>query len=151
MKIVKASKNYSAQISSRMLEELENPDKRFPAPMIKNFREHASVSAISKEFDNDSLVAFIAVDDKKFLGFIVGYDNVETAMIHYITADDINIKNSLLNSFIKECHIRGITKIVADTFEFMDNNMFFKLSGFKMKKKEPIADGLYALWYELEL
>jgi hypothetical protein len=156
MRIIKATKKYSSEISIRMLKELAHPNERFPEQMIKAFREHASKSSIEKELENDKLIAFIALDEeissKDLLsGLIVGYDEKDSAMIHYIAGNDITIKDSLLEAFINECKVKKITKIVTDTFEFMDNNKFFKQNGFKLVKEESLAKGLVALWYELGL
>ena len=59
MEIKKASKKYSSQISKLMLEDLKNPDKRFPKEMIQKFREHASVEIITSEFSNPNLISFL--------------------------------------------------------------------------------------------
>lgn len=152
MKIIKATGGYSKEVSELMLLDLKNPNPAFPQDMITNFREHAKEENIMKEFENPKLIAFLAVDDDKVEGFVVGYKkDTRSAMIHYLSAKSDELKKELLDSFIKDCKIRKINRVITDTFEFMDNNKFFKSNGFRLAKKENITRNLEMLWYELNL
>ena len=152
MRIVPAKKEHSKMISKLMLSDLENPDPKFPQEMVCEFREHAKENSLIKEFENPRLIAFIALDNDALAGFIVGYEeDSDMAIIHYITAGKNEIKEGLLKRFVGECKVRKINKILADTFEFMNNNDFFKSKRFVLAKKENIANNLEMLWYELEL
>ena len=152
MKIIKATIEYSKEISKLMLSDLKNPNYKFPQKMINNFKEHAKEENIIKEFKNPKLIAFIAINEDKVVGFVVGYEkNPNNVMIHYISAKSDEVKKKLLNMFIKECKIRNICKIITDTFEFMDNNNFFKSNGFILTKKENLSKNLEILWYGLNL
>jgi N-acetylglutamate synthase-like GNAT family acetyltransferase len=150
MKIIKATNKYSQKISELMLLELENPNPLFPHKMIEKFREHAKKENVNKEFDNPNLIAFLAIDKESVVGFIVGYENRSdnSAMIHYLASKKKKAKSELLKSFVKECKRKNLKKIIADTFEFMDNKDFFQTNGFKLIRKEKIADKLEMLWYE---
>jgi len=149
MKIIKATPAYSQKISELMLAELENPNPLFPKKMIEKFRQHAQEDNIVKEFENPRLISFLAIAEATFAGFIVGYENPpDAAMIHYLASKKKKAKSELLKSFIKECQQRKIKKIIADTFEFMDNNNLFKTSGFKLIRKDKITDKLEMLWHE---
>ena len=151
MKIIPASKEFVKEISALMLADLENPNPKFPMSMIIKFREHAEEKNISKEFDNSNLISFLAIQNNKLVGFIVGYqENAKNAIIHYLTCNDMKAKKSLLNRFIGECKNKNIESIMTDTFEFMDNNDFFKKAGFRLIKKEKITDSLEMLWYGSE-
>ena len=152
MKIIKATIEYSKEISKLMLSDLKNPNYKFPQKMINNFKEHAKEENIIKEFKNPKLIAFIAINEDKVVGFVVGYEkNPNNVMIRYISAKSDEVKKKLLNMFIKECKIRNIGKIITDTFEFMDNNNFFKSNGFILTKKENLSKNLEILWYGLNL
>jgi N-acetylglutamate synthase-like GNAT family acetyltransferase len=153
MKITRATIEHSKQISQLMLSELNNPNPKFPKEMINKFREHAKEENIIKEFENPGLIAFVAIISKRLVGFIVGYKDllINQAMIHYITADGIIIKEKLLKRFIKECKSRNIDKIITDTFEFMDNKDFFESNGFVLTKKEKLTPNLEMFWYEVKL
>jgi hypothetical protein len=153
MKIIKATIEYSKGISEIMLSDLKNPNPKFPKKMIEDFREHAKEENIRKEFENPNLIAFLAINEEKIAGFIVGYEDSSnnSAMIQYITAKENEVKKELLSAFIKKCKIKKIKKIITDAFEFMDNNDFFKSNKFTFTKKEEIAPNLEMLWYELDL
>ncbi|MBU4283483.1 MAG: GNAT family N-acetyltransferase [Nanoarchaeota archaeon] len=150
MEIIKATNEYSKEISKLMLLDLKNPNSSFPPEIINNFREHAKEENIIKEFENPKLIAFIAIDEDKVIGFVVGYEkDPSSAMIHYISAKSNEVKKELLDSFIKECKVKKVNRIITDTFEFMDNNNFFKSNGFTLTKKENVTPTLEMLWYEL--
>jgi len=153
MEIVKAVIGHAKEISELMSSDLKNPHSKFPQKMINIFREHAKEENILKEFNNPGLIAFIAKNEGKVLGFIVGYEDTlnDSTMIHYITANEIEIKKELLDQFIKECKLKNIKKIITDTFEFMENKDFFELNKFRLMKKEEVAPNLEMLWYELNL
>ena len=152
MEIIKATIKHTKEISRLMLSDLEKHNSKFPGEMISKFKEHAKEKNIIKEFKNSHLIAFISKNEEKITGFIVGYeDNLQkNAMIHYITGTNIE-KNELILNFIKECKLRNLDKIITDTFEFMDNNDFFKLNDFLLTKKERITPILEMFWYELKL
>jgi hypothetical protein len=152
MRILKPTIEYAKQISDLMLSDLEKPNSKFPNEMINRFREHAKEENIIKEFENSNLIAFISKNGDKITGFIIGYENKfqKNAMIHYITGNKIE-KKELLQNFIKECKLRGLNRIITDTFEFMSNNVFFKSNNFYLTKKEKITPALEMLWYELNL
>ncbi|MEK6857882.1 MAG: GNAT family N-acetyltransferase [Nanoarchaeota archaeon] len=153
MKIVKATIKDAKAISELMLSDLQNPPKEFPEEMVDKFREHAREENIKKEFQNPELILFIAENEKNIVGFIVGYKEVlkNNAMIHYVTANKIEIKKKLLERVIQECRLKKIKKVITDGFEFMENDKFFKSQGFIFTKKEKIAPNLEMLWYELNL
>ena len=152
MKIIKATKKHSKEISKLMLLDLENPNPKFPREMINNFREHAKEENIIKEFENPRLIAFLVIEGRNVVGFIVGYEQgLGKAMIHYINAKENELKERLLKRFIKECKSRNITRITTDTFEFMKNNAFFKSQGFTLMKKESLTKNLEILWHKLDL
>jgi len=153
MKIIKAKKEHSNQISEFMLSELNNPNPKFPKEMINKFREHAEEENIIKEFENPNLIAFVALTPKRLVGFIVGYEDLlnNQAMIHYIASNDIEIKEKLLERFIKYCELKNINKVIADTFEFMDNKDFFESNKFVLTRKEKLTPNLEMLWYEFKL
>ena len=153
MKIIKAKKEHSKQISEFMLSELNNPNLKFPKEMINKFREHAEEENIIKEFENPKLIAFIALTSTRLVGFIVGYEDVlnNQVMIHYIVSTEIEIKEKLLEKFIKYCKLRNINKIITDTFEFMENKDFFESNKFILTKKEKITPNLEMLWYEFKI
>ena len=120
--------------------------------MINKFREHAKEENIIKEFENPKLMAFLSVERDKVEGFVVGYENdIRSAMIHYISAKSYEVKKELLGTFIKECKLRKITKVITDAFKFMDNNLFFKSQGFELTKKEKLTINLEMLWYGLKI
>ena len=110
MEIVKAVIGHVKEISELMSSDLKNPNSKFPQKMINNFIEHAKEENILKEFKNPGLIAFIAKNEGKVVGFIVGYEDTlkDSAMIHYITANEIEIKKELLEQFIKECKLKNI-------------------------------------------
>ena len=152
MKIIKATKKHSKEISKLMLLDLENPNSKFPQEMINNFREHVKEENIIKEFEDPRLIAFLAINEKRVLGFIVGYEpDLGGAMIHYINAKEDGLKERLLKRFIKECKSKNITEVITDTFEFMKNNAFFKSQGFTLMKKESLTKNLEILWHKLDL
>ncbi|PIN92710.1 hypothetical protein COU61_01295 [Candidatus Pacearchaeota archaeon CG10_big_fil_rev_8_21_14_0_10_35_13] len=151
MKIIDATIEYSKEISELMLYDLKSPNPKFPQEMINSLREHAQEGSVRKEFDNPELISFLALDGNTVVGFIVGYKNAQenNAMIHYITSRKSEVKDKLLKEFVMLCKLKGVRKIITDTFEFMDNNEFFKKSGFVLVKKENITLSLEMLWYEL--
>src|SRR3989344_1333245 len=153
MEIVKAVVEHAKEISKLMLSDLKNPNSKFPKKLINSFREHAKEENILKEFKNPGLIAFVAKIEGRIVGFIVGYEDTlnDSAMIHYITANEIEIKKELLDLFIKECKLRNIKKIITDTFEFMKNKDFFESNKFILIKKEEVTPNLEMLWYELNL
>ena len=152
MEIELASKKYVSQLSKMMLKCLIDPNNKFPKKMINKFREHAKEKNLIEEFENPNIIAFISKNGKRITGFIVGYTNKakKSAMIHYITGNKIE-KKELLQNFIKECKQKKINKIITDTFEFMDNNDFFKSNNFLLIKREKITPNLEMLWYELNV
>jgi len=152
MKIKKATKEHVKQLSEYMLKELEKPNEKFPALMIEKFRENAKIENMEKQFDNPNLIGFVLMEDEELKGFIVGYkENEYQSMIHYVTAENLSLRKDLLESFIAESRGRGLKKVTADSFEFMDSNKSFIDSGFDFIKKEEVVPGLEMLWYELEL
>ncbi|MDI6738025.1 MAG: hypothetical protein QME12_05945 [Nanoarchaeota archaeon] len=152
MRIIKATKSHAKEISRWMLSDLENPSPKFPKEMINRFREHAQEKGILMEFENPKLNAFVAIDKTKVVGFIVGYEEDSgKAMIHYVAAQKYEMKERLLNRFIKECKLKNMNKIITDAFEFRDNNEFFKSMGFVFTRKELIAKDLEMLWYEIKI
>lgn len=152
MKIIPANIKYAKRISELMLDDLKNPNKKFPNEMILQFREHAKEENIIKELHNPDLIAYLAIVNNKLIGFIVGYkEKSNSVMIHYITANSIETKKLLLNKFIIKCKEEKIACIRTDTFEFMKNNYFFKKEGFILIKKDKITNSLEKLWYELNL
>jgi N-acetylglutamate synthase-like GNAT family acetyltransferase len=151
MEVRKATKKDVKQISRMMLSDLKNPHSNFPKEMIKRFREHAKEKNIKKEFENPSLMVFLILEESNVVGFIAGYkENQDRAMIHYITAKNKEQKKELLDVFIRECQTKKIDNIITDTFEFMENNNFFKSNGFKLIKKEKVTEKLEMLWYGLK-
>ena len=116
--------------------------------IIYTNRMHAQENNLIKEFENPNLISFLAVENNKVLDFIVGYkkdDNV--CYIDYMSGNNLEIKRDLIRRFIEECKERNITKIIADSFEFMQNDIIFKETGFKIFKKEKF-DNLELLWYK---
>ena len=147
-KIIYTNKIYINQISKIMLKDLSKPDKRFSKEVIDKYRMHAQENNLIKEFENPNLISFLAVENNKVLDFIVGYkkdDNV--CYIDYMSGNNLEIKRDLIRRFIEECKERNITKIIADSFEFMQNDIIFKETGFKIFKKEKF-DNLELLWYK---
>lgn len=134
-----------------MINDLKNPSNKFPQYMISKFREHAKEENIDKEFDNPDLIGLMAIENKDVLGFIVGYKDNSSIMLHYVAGKNITIKKKLLDRLIKLCKIKNISSLKTDTFEFMENNQLFKSSGFKLTKKEKLTKNLEVLWYELNL
>ena len=107
MKIIKATKKHAKEVSKLMLLDLENPNHKFPKEMINNFREHGKEENIIREFEDPRLIAFLAINEKRVLGFIVGYEqDLGEAMIHYINAKEDGLKEKLLKRFIKECRCK---------------------------------------------
>lgn len=152
MKVIKATKNYSKEISKLMLLDLEVNNSDFPKKMMDRFREHAQEKNILLEFENPRLIAFLAVEEMRVIGFIVGYEESSIAsMIHYITAENDDVKRELLKSFFDECKRREISEVTTDTFEFMSNNDFFRSNGFILTKKEKISETLEMLWYKMDI
>ena len=142
MRIIKATRKHAKEISELMLNDLENPNALFPEDIISKFREHAKEKSILKEFENPNLISFVALNGH-LSGFIVGYkQDSETVMIHYVTGGG---KKQLLDKFIEECRTKGVTRIITDTFEFMDNNEFFKANGFLLFKKKSLTKKLEML------
>jgi len=149
--IIKGNKKYLKQISKIMLNDLAKPDKRFSKEIIDRYRKHAQENNLIKEFENPNLISFLAVKNDKVLDFIVGYkkdDNV--SYIDYISGNKLEIKRDLIKKFIEECKERKVKKIIADSFEFMQNDIIFRETGFKIFKKEKF-DNLELLWYKLEI
>ncbi len=153
MGVFEAEIKCSKAISKLMLSELKIYESRFPKKMIKIFREHAKEENIVKEFKNQKLIAFVAKNKEKIVGFIVGYEDSlkEKVMIHYIASNETKIKKELLDRFIKECRLKKVKQITTDTFEFMANKNFFELNKFILMKKEEVTPNLEMLWYKLDL
>lgn len=152
IKIEKAERKHTKQLSEYMLKELETPDESFPPQMIEKFRDNAKFENMEKQFDNSEMIGFVLMDGEEIKGFIVGYkENEEQSMIHYVTAKDPSKRKILLESFIEESKKRGLKKIRADSFEFMESNQFFIDSNFTFTRKEELVPGLEMLWYEFEL
>ena len=152
MNIKKARIQDLNSISEIMLLDLKIYESHFPDELMFNFKKHAKKENLVKEFDNPDLIAFIFKKENIINGFIVGYkDKLNgSAMIHYIAGQGNEIKKELLDRFIEYCNANGIKKIITDTFEFMENNNFFKINGFLLIKKEKISSDLEMLWYELK-
>ncbi len=68
MKIIKATGNYSKEISESMLSDLKNPSPLFPIDMIERFRVHTREENILKEFENPKLIAFLYLEGEKLEG-----------------------------------------------------------------------------------
>tara|TARA_Y100000310_G_scaffold177051_1_gene177155 strand:- start:9393 stop:9857 length:465 start_codon:yes stop_codon:yes gene_type:complete len=152
MKVIPATKKHAKEISTRMLDDLKHPNKRFPEEMINQFREHAKEENIIKEFDNSKIIAYLCLENEGVIGFIVGYKEGSTsAVIHYINGANKEIKKVLLEEFIDSCRKRKMNIIKADSFEFMENNEIFKEEGFVFTKKEKIAENLEMLWYDFHI
>ena len=152
MKIIPTKNEYIKEISGLMLADLEKPNPKFTMEMISQFREHAKEENIIKEFYNPKLISFLALQNNKLVGFIVGYEeDTSKAMIHYVNGNNINTKKLLLNRFLTACKNKNLTYIKTDTFEFMENNDLFKSAGFVLIKKEKLSDSLEMLWYKLKL
>lgn len=152
MKIILAKNKYIKEISTLMLADLKKPNPKFTMEMISHFREHAKEENIIKEFYNPKLISFLALQNNKLVGFIVGYEeDTSKAMIHYVNGNNINTKKLLLNRFLTACKNKNLTYIKTDTFEFMENNDLFKSAGFVLIKKEKLSDSLEMLWYKLKL
>ncbi|MBW2980425.1 hypothetical protein KY360_03350 [Candidatus Woesearchaeota archaeon] len=142
MIIKKATKKHVKEISRLMLKDLKKPDKRFPKKMIDGLREHAKEENLLKEFNNPKLVSFVAID-KRAVGFVVGYKRRSDIYLDYIAGKN---KEKLLIRFIKFCKSK---RIIADTFEFMDNYKLYIKNGFKLFKKEEITKDLVISWLKL--
>ncbi|MBR9701848.1 hypothetical protein GOV13_02910 [Candidatus Pacearchaeota archaeon] len=152
MKIRKANKKDSKEISKLMLKDLKSPDKRFPKSMIKSLRIHAQKENILKEFSNSKLIGFVALIDDRFKGFIVGYkESNNHAMIHYVTSKSNEVKKGLLKKFITFCKRDGMKYIITDVFEFFENYKLFLNNNFKLFKKEKITNKLPMLWLRLNI
>ncbi len=152
MRIIKATIDYSKEISKLMLSDLKSPNSKFPQEMINNFREHAKEENIVEEFNNPNLIAFLAIRNNELVGFIVGYKkDLSSVMIQYIVGKSIKTKKLLLTEFVDKCKEKKILHIKTDTFEFMENNNLFKQEGFILTKKEKITDNLEVLWYKLNV
>ncbi len=136
MKVIKATKNCSKEISKLMLLDLEGHNSDFPQEMMDKFREHAQERNMLLEFENPKLVAFLGIEGKRVTGFIIGYEeSSRVSVIHYMTAENDDAKRELLKSFLDECKRRKISEVTTDTFEFMSNNDFFRSNGFILTKK----------------
>ena len=152
MRIKKATKKHYKEISRLMKEDLDNPKKEFSQEFLIKFKEHAAEENILKEFDNPLTIGFVAMMNSKIVGFIVGYiKNSEHAIIHYINGKDKKIKKSLLQAFIIECKDKKMNYIIADSFEFMENDNILEEKGFKIYDKEKINETLVMLWRKLEI
>ena len=152
MKIIKATKNHCKEISQLMKEDLDNPPKEFSQEFLIKFKEHAEEKNVLKEFENPLTIGFIAKVNEKIVGFIVGYAvNSEHAIIHYINGRDKEIKKSLLQAFIIACKNQKMNYIIADSFEFMENDGILKEKGFNLYDKEKVNETLIMLWRRLEL
>lgn len=149
MNIIPGTKKYAKQISILMTSDLNKFRQLFPAAMMTAFRDHAQENNILEEFNNSNLISFLAIGDMDLLmGFIVGYKEKNSAMIHYITAETVSLKKQLLAMFITKCREEKIDRAITDTFIFMENNAFFRNEGFILFKKEKIEANLEMLWYE---
>lgn len=135
-----------------MLEDLKNPDKRFPKEMIQKFREHASVEIITSEFSNPNLISFLALENDSFKGFIVGYKKDKyNVYLDYVTGNKRKTKELLLERFISYCKKEKIKSIITDSFEFFDNYKMLLENNFQVFKKENIAPKLEMFWLRLKL
>jgi len=93
--IFPANKKYIKEISKLMLNDLDNPNPKFPIKMIEQFREHSKEKNILKEFENSNLISFLAIKNK-LIGFIIGYkEPSNSAMIHYVNGNNIKTKKLL--------------------------------------------------------
>jgi len=152
MKIIRATKAHCKEISQLMKKDLDNPPKEFSQEFLTKFREHAEENNILKEFENPLTIGFIAKLNEKIVGFIVGYAvNSEHAVIHYINGENKEVKKSLLQAFIIVCKNQDMLYILADSFEFMENDAILKEKGFNLDNKEKINETLIMLWRRLEL
>lgn len=152
MKITKATKEHCKEISLLMKRDLDNSPKEFSQEFLIKFREHAEEKNILEEFNNPLTIGLIAMINEKIVGFIVGYVvNSEHAMIHYINGETKEIKKSLLQEFIIACKNKNMKYILADSFEFMENDEVLKKRGFNLCNKEKINETLIMLWRRLEL
>jgi len=152
MRIIKATKEHCKEISKLMKNDLDNPPKEFSQEFLIKFREHAEEKSILKEFDNPLIRGFIAMINGKIIGFIVGYIvNSKHAMIHYINGENKEIKKSLLQAFIIACKNQKMDYIIADSFEFMENDEILKEKGFNLYGKEKVNETLITLWRKLKL
>lgn len=148
MHIIPAQRIHASEISRLMLEDLKNPDPRFPQEMIANFRKHATEGLLA-EFDDKNLIAFVAVDGL-VIGFLVGYRQESKAIIHYIQGQ-LETKKALLAHCVRVCKEKKLTAIEVDTFSFMDNYLFFQSEGLRLLRKEQITPELDMLWFGLDL
>ena len=152
MKVIKATKSYSKEISKLMLVDLEDHSSKFPQEMMNKFREHAQEKNILLEFENLKTIAFLAIEERRVIGFIVGYETFSrVSMIQYITAENDDVKRGLLKMFLDECKRRKIGEVITDTFEFMSNNDFLRSNGFVLTKREKLSENLEMLWYMLDI
>ncbi len=149
MEIIKANKDYSKQISKMMLKDLESPPKEFSKDIIDDYRNHAQIENIIKEFDNPNLFGFLAIENDQLKGFVVSYIEDNSPIIHYITSTNPKIKKELLIRLIKESKAKDYGGIIADSFDFMDNDKFYEEMGLKIYKKERLDNGLILLWRRL--
>lgn len=148
MEIIPAERRHAKEISRLMLEDLKDPDPRFPRKMIARFRKHAAEGVLA-EFDNKGLLAFVAVDGP-VVGFLVGYLRERKAIIHYVQGQ-LEAKKALLAHCVRVCKEKKLTAIEADTFSFMENFTFFQGEGFRLLRKEQITPELDMLWFGLDL
>ena len=152
MKVIKATKSYSKEISKLMLVDLEDHSSKFPQEMMNKFREHAQEKNILLELENPKMIAFLAIEERRVIGFIVGYETFSrVSMIQYITAENDDVKRGLLKMFLDECKRKKIGEVITDTFEFMSNNDFLRSNGFVLTKREKLSENLEMLWYMLDI
>lgn len=151
MELKIASKDYVKDISKLMLKDLESPDERFPEMMILKLREHAQEDNLILEFSNPNLISFLAIDNNKVKGFIVGYKKEDHIYLDYVTGNNINTKKLLLDKFIEESKKNNMKYIKADTFDFFENKILYEQKGFKLIKQENITPNLEILWLKLDL
>lgn len=134
-------------ISKLMLTDLDKSHTSFPKPMIENFRKHAQIKGIKREFNNPNIISFVFEERTKILGFIIGYKEDNKAFLHYVSGLNKYIKSKLIKAFEKECLKLNLYEIKTDTFEFMENKKIFEEAGFKFFKSDNLTPNLKMLWY----
>jgi len=150
--IRKAIVEDAKEISKLMLRDLAHPHPSFPKPMIENFRKHARIEGIRKEFENPNLIAFVFEKGQRITGFVVGYkEEGKKSFLHYVTGNSKTVMVELVKAFEKECKSLGIKEIKTDTFEFMKSKEVFEEAGFEFFKSETLAPNLEMLWYKKRL
>jgi len=152
MKIRKAEKEDCNKISQLMKNDLSNPPREFSENFLEKFKEHAKEENLLEELNNPNLIGFVAITDEEIVGFIVGYlESIEYATIHYINGRTKLIKNDLLREFISHCKNKNLDYILADSFEFMENDSILESEGFTLEKEEEIDNSLIMFWRKLIL